>query len=95
MAKDEINAAGITRKLNAVEDFPDLRDRFYEPPLIELESRLFPQAGLSILDQGAEGACTGFATAAALNILRHRQGSLANGQGASPRMLYEMAKLHD
>lgn len=95
MAKDEINAAGITRKLNAIEDFPDLRDRFYEPPLIELESRLFPQAGLLILDQGTEGACTGFASAAALNILRHRQGSLTNGQGASPRMLYEMAKLHD
>lgn len=95
MAKDEIDAAGITRKLTAIRDFPDLRDRFYEPPLIQLESSVFPRAGLLILDQGTEGACTGFATAASLNILRQRQGGPALADSASPRMLYEMAKLHD
>lgn len=95
MAKDQINAGGATRSLTAVQDFPDLRDRFYEPPLIELAHELRPATGFLILDQGTEGSCTGFATAAALNILRQKQGSLAAGEGVSPRMLYEMAKLHD
>lgn len=95
MAKGEIQAAGLTRELTAIHDFPDLRDRFYEPPLIQLEDSVFPRSGLLILDQGEEGACTGFATAAALNILRQRQGGLAPGDSASPRMLYEMARLHD
>lgn len=95
MPKEEIDAGGTTRKLTAIRDFPDLRDRFYEPPLIELDSRVMPSGGLLILDQGTEGACTGFATAAALNILRQRQGVFALGDSASPRMLYEMAKLHD
>lgn len=76
-------------------DFPDLRDRFYDPPLIELPSALPPRTGLLILDQGTEGACTGFATAAALNLLRQKQARLAPEEGVSPRMLYEMAKLHD
>lgn len=95
MPGSEIDAAGEQRRLTAVRDFPDLRDRYYEPPLIQLDSTVFPRAGLLILDQGNEGSCTGFATAAALNILRPRQGGLAPGESASPRMLYEMAKLHD
>jgi Papain family cysteine protease len=95
MAKNQIDAGGTTRSLTAIRDFPDLRDRFYEPPLIELPHQLRPTTGFLILDQGTEGSCTGFAAAAALNILRQKQGSLAPGEGVSPRMLYEMAKLHD
>lgn len=44
---------------------------------------------------GDEGACTGFATAAALNLLRQGNVPLAAPDGVSPRRLYEMAKLHD
>ncbi|SDH11202.1 hypothetical protein SAMN04487974_12212 [Pelagibacterium luteolum] len=75
MPGSEIDAAGDQRRLTAVRDFPDLRDRYYEPPLIQLDSTVFPRAGLLILDQGNEGTCTGFATAAALNILRPRRPS--------------------
>lgn len=96
MAEEQsVNAGGASRQLTAVADFPDIRDRYYEPPLIQLESALLPPGDLMILDQGTEGACTGFATAAALNLLRQRQGSLTPTDGASPRMLYEMAKIHD
>lgn len=95
MDVEHIDAGGASRKLTAVRDFPDIRDRYYEPPLIALESMLPAPANPLILDQGTEGACTGFATAAALNLLRVRQGSLAAGDSASPRMIYEMAKLHD
>src|SRR6185436_3184190 len=45
-----------------------------------------------ILDQGSEGACTGFALAAVINFLR----SDARKAGSvSPQMLYEMARRYD
>lgn len=90
-----IDGAGVTRKLTAFRDFPDIRDRFYEPPLIALQSEFAAPPELIILDQGGEGACTGFATASALNLLRQRQGPLLPEDCVSPRMLYEMARLHD
>ena len=46
-----------------------------------------------MLDQGTEGACTGFGLAAVINLLKHCAGE--HGFEASPRMLYEMAKKHD
>lgn len=93
--EQSVSAGGAARQLTAVADFPDIRDRYYEPPLIQLESAMVPPGDLLILDQGTEGACTGFATAAALNLLRQRQGSLVPSDSASPRMLYEMARIHD
>jgi pimeloyl-ACP methyl ester carboxylesterase len=78
----------------AKKDLPDLRDRMYEPALIDLEKEIAPPSltAHEILDQGQEGACTGFALAAAINLLSRRsEGNLR----ASARMLYEMAKLYD
>jgi len=65
------------KQLDAFPDRIDLRDWYYQPALISL-----PDAYLSctliprsrILDQGREGACTGFALAAVVNFLRTRQG---------------------
>jgi Papain family cysteine protease len=47
-----------------------------------------------ILDQGAEGACTGFGLATVINYLLclHGKGSF---RSVSPRMLYDMAKRYD
>jgi hypothetical protein len=45
-----------------------------------------------ILDQGREGACTGFALAAVVNFLRAKQKRTAI---VSPRMLYELARRYD
>lgn len=88
------------RTFDARPDRIDYRDRRYLPPLVSLPER-FPDlefiqehlaqytAGL-ILDQGSEGACTGFGLAAVINYLLWRQ-SLdveSDVKCVSPRMLY-------
>ena len=79
---------------NAKPDLPDLRDRMYEPSLEELARRLDPDVGPEeILNQGREGACTGFALAAVINRMSKKPG-VPDGC-VSPRMLYEMAKRFD
>ena len=78
--------------LNAVPDIPDIRDRYYEPSLIPLKPTITRPDELIILDQGQEGACTGFGLAAVINFLRRPPDAQ---RGASPRMLYEMAKKFD
>jgi hypothetical protein len=79
-------------KKNATRDVPDLRDWIYEPALIRLKKRLDCPGDLKILNQYSSGACTGFALAAAINLLYQRAGETVR---VSPRMLYEMAKRHD
>jgi hypothetical protein len=97
-------------KFDARPDRIDLRDREYRPALRSLP-REFPAksfidehpdsyaAGL-ILDQGSEGACTGFGLAAVINYLLWKQ-RIDAGQPTvdlgpvSARMLYEMAKVYD
>jgi len=79
-------------KLNALPDIPDHRDRWYEPTLAPLRPKKDAPEGLTILDQGQEGSCTGFGLAAVVNLLNRGQG---RGVEVSARMLYEMAKRHD
>jgi hypothetical protein len=86
-------AAG--KRLDAFPDRIDLRDWYYQPSLIALPDAylacpLIPRT--RILDQGQEGACTGFALAAVVNFLRTLQGETAC---VSPRMLYELARRYD
>jgi len=87
-----VRAAGRRRKLNARQDPPDIRDRWYEPALVQLAGEMEQREGATILDQGEEGACTGFGCAAVINQLKARYGM---DFLASARMLYEMAKRHD
>jgi len=77
---------------NAQPDMPDVRDRMYEPALVALAAELAPPQNLHVLDQGYEGACTGFGLAAVINRLNQMGGSDLK---VSPRMLYEMAKRND
>jgi len=77
---------------NATADVPDIRDRIYEPPLIQLKECIDPPKDLHILDQKSEGACTGFSIAACINQLYKYAGQNIR---VSPRMLYEMAKRND
>ena len=79
-------------KTNVKADAPDLRDRMYEPRLLSLKKKLDPPKGLYILDQGAEGACTGFGLAAVINGLFQQRKEPTR---VSARMLYEMAKRYD
>lgn len=78
--------------LNALPDVPDYRDRWYEPTLAPLAQAIAPPTKLHVLDQGSEGACTGFGLAAVVNLLHQRQGRRMK---VSPWMLYDMARRHD
>lgn len=99
--------APTTPPLTARRDTPDLRDRPYLPPPANLHDAFPPdalvrewlprytRAGL-ILDQGQEGACTGFGLACVVNFLRWRKaGYPAQLPGVSPRMLYTLARRYD
>ena len=83
------------QRLDAFPDRIDLRDWFYQPALISLPDSLVSCALIKpamILDQGGEGACTGFALAAVVNFLRSKQKRTTI---VSPRMLYELARRYD
>ena len=92
MKKRNIDTTDTGYPLSAIQDAPDLRDLPFEPSLMKLEKRFDPPSGLIILDQKFEGACTGFGLAAVINLLNRKRGEKTR---VSPRMLYEMAKLHD
>lgn len=87
------------RILSARRDTVDFRDKMYVPTLIEvpatrpLESYLIHEP--VILDQGQEGACTGFGLAAVANHLLKTRKDTSSFSPVSARMLYEMARRHD
>ena len=100
------------RLLDARPDRLDLRDFPYRPPLKNLPpeypdaatlKRSFPRyaSDKMVLDQGKEGACTGFGLAAVVNFLRWSRVRLAAGSRkapppkVSPRMLYHLARFYD
>ncbi len=98
------------RVLDARPDRLDLRDLPYRPPLRSLPPRFPTEAHLQqflpgyvaanlILDQGKQGACTGFGLACVANYLfwvRHAQEpGAAAFERVSPRMFYELAKRYD
>ncbi len=78
--------------LDVFADVADFRDFVYEPPLVRIRDALSPRHKLKILDQQREGACTGFALAAVINLLNSTRGKRYR---VSPRMLYEMSRHHD
>lgn len=85
--------APTPRTLDAFPDRIDLRDWPYQPTLAPLPDEVVNCGEVPrVLDQGTEGACTGFALAAVINYLLHQRG---NRSEVSPRMLYEMARCHD
>ena len=82
----------IGAKLDAQPDRIDPRDWFYEPTLEALPDVVVNVDPAAVLDQGTEGACTGFALAAVINHLLKARG---NRKRVSERMLYEMARRYD
>jgi hypothetical protein len=103
MEKPVLKVGEIARVLDARPDPLDFRDQMYIPTLVEVEPvrklddylAQYPGA-VPILDQGQEGACTGFGLAAVANfLLRTRRGASVPDANVSARMLYEMAKRYD
>lgn len=94
-------------------DTIDFRDRMYEPTLVEVPPRVELQEYLDyqvpVLQQGPEGACTGFALVTVAHYLLRRRSlrlqpgspegrqrrTLPDMPRLSPRMAYEMAKRYD
>jgi hypothetical protein len=83
----------VGRKLDAMPDRIDIRDWFYRPTLAALPAQVVSIPFVPrILDQGNEGACTGFGLAAVINFHLACKGVR---RFVSPRMLYEMARRYD
>jgi len=107
-AKTSKRPQGSTQKTSRTKkDAADLRDRLFMPPAISLpdefpaaeEMRRFLPAYTKaelILNQGEEGACTGFGLTCVINYLRWiKSGLPAEFKSVSPRMLYTLARRHD
>ncbi|MBC7918660.1 MAG: peptidoglycan-binding protein [Rhodoferax sp.] len=100
-------ATSKKRSLTVRKDPTDLNDRAYLPPPVGLQE-VFPtdadmakymprytRAGL-ILNQGQEGACTGFGLAGVVNYLRWaKAGYPEKLPSVSPRMFYNFARRYD
>lgn len=102
-------------QLDARPDRIDLRDRSYKPPLRSLVpkfpptdylTKYFPMYKSLVLDQGKEGACTGFGLACTINYLIWWRTVLGQHDGkqlkqsdlphqVSQRMLYHLARFYD
>ena len=81
--------------MDAAPDAPDIRDRIYQPTLASLPDELAPNLSrTTILDQGKEGACTGFGLAAVVNFQRRLKYE-EEIPLVSSRMFYEMARRFD
>lgn len=104
MPKVELNG----RFFDARPDRIDIRDREYRPILKSLPAESpdketiqkylpnYVQDGM-VLNQGNEGACTGFGLAAVINYLLWRQGLGSDRPSimVSQRMLYHLARFYD
>lgn len=91
--------ADVERVLDARPDTLDFRDRLFEPTLIEVPVQIplasYLRRNPRVLDQGTEGACTGFGLAAVANHLLASRRNKPDPRPVSARMLYEMARRYD
>lgn len=96
-------------RLDARPDRLDLRDRPYAPPIAALPPRWPDDAALRrllppyvrqglVMDQGQDGACTGYGLAAVVNFLLWTRATASERRrfaGVSPHMLYDLARFYD
>ncbi|MFI0606274.1 MAG: C1 family peptidase [Anaerolineae bacterium] len=89
------------RTYDARPDPLDFRDIMFVATLnevpVSISRAAYEQKGVPILDQGKEGACTGFGLATVANyLLRSRPRETTDlPPQVSPRMIYEMARRYD
>ena len=94
-----ITSQGVPRVLNARPDGIDFRDQMYVPTLVEVplhrDLAAYRDKQAPILDQGSEGACTGYGLAAVANYLLRVRKVTPDPVPVSPRMLYALARRYD
>ena len=87
------------RRFDARRDTMDFRDQMFVPTLVEVPPHVplgeYVECEVPILDQGQEGACTGYGLATVVHYLLRRRRVMPDHDGVSPRMLYEMARRYD
>ncbi len=87
------------RTFDALPDTIDFRDTIFIPTLVRVPAKSDLQAyrnfKIPILDQGSEGACTGFGLATVANYLLRARGQNPTADEVSAWMLYAMAKRYD
>ncbi len=110
MPTRKISLPSGLRTFDARPDRLDLRDRPYLPPVKSLPARYPSDQNLKkflpkyiqhklVLDQGKEGACTGFGLAATINYMLWWRSLETKGRYdfscVSPYMLYDLARFYD
>ncbi len=89
----------VDRDLNVRPDTLDFRDKLYTANLYEVPTFIdlanYKKLAVPVLDQGKEGACTGFGLATVANYLLLTRKIVPDPKPVSARMLYEMAKRYD
>lgn len=80
-------------------DTIDFRDKMYQPSLKEVPEEIplgnYLKHKLPVLNQGQEGACTGFGLAAVVNYLLKTRAVNSAKPDASQFMLYHNARIYD
>ncbi len=98
-AKATKKTTPLRRTLDARRDTLDFRDRMFEPTLIEVPVRWpledYLDWRVPVLDQGTEGACTGFGLATVVHYLLRKRKVVPDHEAVSSRMLYDMARRYD
>lgn len=94
-----VRKSATARTFDAMPDTIDFRDAMYIPTLVEVPP-IRPEApyrthAIPVLDQGREGACTGFGLATVANYLLKTRSIRPDATSVSARMLYTMAKRYD
>ncbi|WP_454689813.1 glycoside hydrolase family 19 protein [Achromobacter aloeverae] len=87
------------RQFDARPDTLDFRDQMYTPTLIEVPTHVslgdYLECKVPILDQGSEGACTGYGLATVAHYLLLRRRVVPDATPVSPRMMYDLARRYD
>ncbi len=93
------NKIAAERSLDARPDTLDFRDKMYNTSLMEVPVEVplenYFSYEVPVLDQGTEGACTGYGLATVANYLLRRRKVYPDPTQVSAKMLYQMAKRYD